>query len=230
MAAQVSPELNLSEAQIPPPGERTKIQLHVCDFVGFSLKPLVEIKPQQQILAKKTVIYHCPIKVSTSTNEIYTYTDTACPYGYAAEAGETAPTISILKKYAPGEPLYTTNILVLDDFKLNPSNAGTTQLYTDFKTPPFGSHESCHTQRVDVKYGSPEGIKTARLTFKREAQADGSVIWMPQNSASWPSMAAIKTYYAQASAEEKVHLYRICDWIPEMEDVAAGSVIQFSAQ
>lgn len=229
-AGQVSADVDLSAMQIPSKGERTKVQIRVCDFVGFSLKPLVEIKAQAQLLAKRTVIYHCALKVSTSTSEIYTYTDTACPYGYAAEAGETAPMISVLKKYAPGEPLYTTNILVADDFRLNVSNAGTTQLSTAFKAPPFGSHQTCHTQKVDVKYGSPEGIKTARLTFKRVPQADGSTIWMPQNSASWPSMADIKNYYAQAGADEKVHLYRICDWIPEAEDVAAGSVVEFSAQ
>lgn len=203
------------------------IALQICDFAGVTLKPLVEIKPQKQLLEKKTVTYHCALKVSTSTNEIYTYNDTSCPYGYAVEAGETAPTISVLKNYAPGEPLYTTNILVLDDFKLNLSNAGTTQLYTDFNAPPFGSHEGCHTQKVDVKYGTPGGIATARLTFKRQGQPDGSVIWMPQNSASWPSMAAIKNYYAQAGADERVHVYRICDWIPELEDVDAGNVITF---
>jgi hypothetical protein len=209
-------------------GGQGKIALQICDFANMTLKPMVEIKPQKQLLEKKTVIYQCALKVSTSTNEIYTYTDTSCPYGYATEVGETAPAISVLKKFAPGEPLYTTNILVMDNFKLNLSNAGTTQLSTTFNKPPFGSHEGCHTQKVDVKYGTSEGISTARLTFKRQGQPDGSVIWMPQNSASWPSMAAVKNYYAQAGAEEKVHVYRICDWIPELEDVDAGNVISFA--
>lgn len=231
-ASQVNPEVKITDDGLwsyQNQGSGTgKISLSICDFASVTLKPMVEIKPQAQVLEKKTVIYHCSFKPSTSTNEIYTYTDTSCPYGYATEAGETAPTISVLKKFAPGEPLYTTSILVLDDFKLNLSNAGTTQLVTSLKAPPFGSHEGCHTQKVDVKYGTPDGIKTARLTFKRQGQADGSVIWMPQNSASWPSMTAIKTYYAQAGLEEKVHVYRICDWIPEFDDVSAGNVIQFT--
>ena len=205
-----------------------KISLSICDFAGVTLKPMVEIKPQAQVLDKKTVIYHCTLTPSTSTNEIYTYADISCPYGYVTEAGETAPTISILKDYAPGTPLYTTNILRLDTFDLNLSNAGTTQLKTEFYAPPFGSHEGCHTQKVDVKYGTADGIKTARLTFKRQAQVDGTIIWMPQNSASWPTMAQIQSYYHQASSEEKVHLYRICDWIPELDDVGAANVIQFT--
>lgn len=228
-AASVSPEISLQSLDLTKDDNgRVKIQVNVCDFVGFSLKPIVEIKPQAKQLEKKTVIYHCAVKPSTSTDELYTYTDTSCPYGYAAEPGETAPTISILKEFAPGEPLYTTKILVLDNFKLNLSNAGTIQLDTDFYAPPFGSHEGCHTQKVDVKYGTPDGIKTARLTFKRMGQADGSVIWMPQNTASWPSMTAIKNYYAQAGSQEKLDIYRICEWIPQAEELASGSVIQFA--
>jgi hypothetical protein len=229
--SQVNPEVAITDGGLwsyqGSGGGSGKISLSVCDFAGVTLKPMVEIKPQAQVLDKKTVIYHCVFKPSTSTNELYQYTDTSCPYGYVAEAGETVPTISVLKKFAPGEPLYTTNILVLDDFKLNLSNAGTTQLTTMFKAPPFGSNEGCHTQKVDVKYGTPDGIKTARLTFKRQGQADGSVIWMPQNSGSWPSMTAIKTYYA-SSSDEKVHVYRICDWIPEIDDIGAGNVIQLT--
>lgn len=229
-AGQVNPEVDLSKVAVPEDGGLAKIELRICDFVGFSLKPLVEIKPQSKILEKKTVIYHCAVQASTTSNSLYTYTDTPCPYGYATELNEPAPTISILKQYAPGQPLYTTNILVLDDFTLDLSNAGTTQLKTDYKRPPFGSHEACHTQKVDVKYGSANGIQTARLTFKREGQADGSVIWMPQNSGSWPSITAIRNYYAQAGEDERLHIYRVCDWIPEAEEVASGSVIRFTAE
>ena len=213
-AGQVSPEVDLSKINIPENGALAKIELRICDFVGFSIKPLVEIKPQSKILEKKTVIYHCAVKVSASSNYLYRYGDTPCPYGYATEPNEPAPVISILKKYAPGEPLYTTNILVMNDFKLDLSAAGTIQLKTGYRAPPFGSHEACHTQKVDVKYGTANGIQTARLTFKREGQANGSVIWMPQNSASWPSIAEIRNYYAQAGADERLHTYRVCDWIP----------------
>lgn len=228
----VSPEVKITDGGLwnyQSQGSATgRVSLQICDFAGVTLKPMVVIKPQAQILDKKTVIYHCAVKPSTSTNELYAYTDNSCPYGYVTEAGETAPTISILKDFAPGEPLYTTKILVLDGFKLNLSNAGTIQLKTDFYAPPFGSHEGCHTTKVDVKYGTPEGIKAARLTFKRQPQSDGSVIWMPQNGANWPAMSAIKNYYAQAGAEEKLDIYRICDWIPSMEDSQAGGVMQFS--
>lgn len=229
-AGQVNPEVDLSKIDLPENGALAKIELRICDFVGFSIKPLVEIKPQSKILEKKTVVYNCAVSVSAGSNYLYRYYDTPCPYGYVTEPNEVAPTISILKKYAPGEPLYTTNILVMNNFKLDLSAAGTIQLTTSYKQPPFGSHEACHTQKVDVKYGTASGIQTARLTFKREGQANGSVIWMPQNSASWPSITAIKNYYAQAGVDERLHVYRICDWIPEAEDVTSGSVIRFSGE
>lgn len=229
-AGQINPEIDLSKIDIPEDGGLAKIELRICDFVGFSIKPLVDIKPQSKILEKKTVIYHCAVDASAGSNYLYRYYDTSCPYGYATEPNEVAPSISILKKYAPGEPLYTTNILVMNNFKLDLSPAGTIQLKTEYKQSPFGSHEACHTQKVDVKYGTASGIQTARLTFQREGQANGSVIWMPQDSSSWPSITAIKNYYAQAGADERIHVYRICDWIPEAEDVASGSVIRFTGE
>jgi len=229
-AGQVSPDVDLSKMPSASNDAEAKIQVRICDFVGFSLNALIEIKPQTQRLEKKTVIYHCALKVSTLGNEVYTNTDTHCPYGYVVEAGETPPAITILKKYAPGEPLYMTNVLMLDNFKLNLGNTGMTQLRTTFKKPPFGSQAGCHTQKIDVKYGSAEGIKSVRLVFTREVVAGNNVFWMPQNIENWPSMAEIKSYYSQAGADERVHLYRICDWIPELEDIEAGSVIRLPAQ
>lgn len=228
-ASRMSPEIDLSTLSLVKDEDgRAKIPVSICDFVGFSLKPLVEIKPQPKLLEKKTVIYKCVFSVNTSTRELWQWSNQSCTYGYATLAGETAPTISILKDYAPGSALFNEHAPVQSKFGLNVGNGGQPHLESQFYKPPFGSNEACQTTKIDVKYADAQGLKTARLTFNRFLDTNGDEIWAPQNPSTWPTLDQMEAYYRQA-ANEKVTLYRVCEWMPEAEDVASGSVIQFSA-
>jgi len=230
-AATVNPEVQLLDKEIveTSDGSQAKIQLEICDFVGFSLKPTVQIKPQQQMLEKKTVIYKCTFKPSVGTRDLWQYGNQPCTYGYTTIEGETAPTITILKEFAPDSPLFNANAPVQERFELDIGSGGQPELSSSFRNPAFGSNAACHTTNLDVKYSDSTGIKTARLTFKRFTNTDGSVVWAPQDSGSWPSLDTLEAYYRNAS-NEKLTLYRICEWIPELADVESGSVVQFVGQ
>jgi hypothetical protein len=209
-------------------GGQGKITLAICDFAAITLKEMVEIKPQRQILEAKTVIYHCDFAPSIQSDYVYTFGKPSCPYGYLAAPGETEPEITILKKYAPGEPLFDNAVPVLTFFTLEQGNGGGAKLSADFSAPAFGSSNGCYQLKMDVKYGTSSGAKAARLVFDRLEQADGSVIWAPKDSASWPSVMAIRNYYAGAGEAERVHVYSVCRWIPETEDATNGSVVVFN--
>lgn len=229
---RVSPDVVLTDSDqvMLTEDHKARIKLQICDLVGVTLKPIVVIAPQPQLLEKKTVIYDCAVSPnSTGSTRFYRYENTPCTYGYATEVGETAPVITILKKFAPGTPDYLSSGLVLDTFELDRGRTGEVYLNTEFFKPPFGSHEGCHTQKLDVKYGSPDGIKTARLVFKRGTNSSGQVVWLPQNSQSWPSLESIVSYYSNAR-DEKIHVYRMCEWIPELLDNQSGQVVTFGVQ
>lgn len=229
-APHVTPDIDLSsQTLVKDEDGRVSIQVNICDFVGFSLKPLVEIKPQPKLVEKKTVIYQCSFKPTVATRNLYRLDNQSCTYGYAPLAGETALVISILKDYAPGSALYNDNAPVMDKFDLELGNGGLPRLETRFLKPAFGSNAACHTQKVDVKYAVNGAVKTARLTFNRFTDEAGDEVWAPQDSASWPTLDQLESYYRNAS-NETMTLYRECEWIPEATDVAASSVIQFAAQ
>lgn len=230
--AEPEHEISETDFQYMDGENRLQLTVSVCDFAGFTLKPVMQIKPQKKNLEKKLVVYHCefvPDYASTSSTSPYIQKyvgDTPCGYGYETLDGETAPKIEILKEYAPGTSLYNAKLLRFDSVKLSVGNAGQFLLDTDFYNPPFGSLTACHTMKLDVKYATGSGVAVKRLEFKRSDQA-GGVTWMPQNESDWPAVKDIARYYKE-SESEKMHLYRFCDWIPEAKDLKAGNVISIN--
>jgi hypothetical protein len=122
--------------------------------------------------------------------------------------------MTVPSAYAPGTANSQSQALALERFYFQSGRSGPYTLITDFTNLPFGSHTGCHTQKLDVKYATPDGYQTARLTFKRGEAQNGSAVWMPQDSESWPSLENIARYYGESN-NEKLTLYRICDWSTE---------------
>ena len=174
------------------------------------------------------VIYSCPFPVSTSFSDdrIYFNYLSPCEYGYKAEAGETAPKITVPKKFAPDAPLYNDKALQIDKVELAYGKGEVHQLKTKFKKPPFGSIRSCHTAKVDLKFGDTDGsIKTSRLTFSKHNADNGKGSWIAQNPGSWPTIESIVAYYDESPSSEEAHLYLICDWLPSAEELESNQVV-----
>ncbi len=211
---------------------RVQIKLEICDFAGYALKPLITIKPQNKNLEKKLVSYKCtftPTSVYANTARPYLkrYEDTACTYGYEKLPGEEDLKISIIKDFAPGTALYNEKMLRMDDFNLTLGNADQYFLDIPFFKPPFGSLQTCHTAKVDVKMLGDSGIETRRLEFKKNSSGSG-VLWMPSPNTNFPNLSKIASYYEQSNTE-KITLFMLCDFIPETNDLDAGKVITIDA-
>ncbi len=207
-------------------GNRLVMKLSICDFAGFSLKGVIRIAPQKKLLEKKLVIYHC--EMTPRNTSIYgrpsvnLNTETKCSYGYQTLPGEAPPKIEVLKDYAPGTPLYMEKLLKTRSIELETESDHRIKLKAEFSIPPFGSIESCHTTKVDVKFATESGVQSKRLEFKRNPNE--GIKWVPQNYEDWPTMLAVARYYKN-SANEKIHIYSFCDWIPEGRDVNGGNII-----
>ncbi len=206
------------------------IKLHACQFPSTS-----EIVPadysgspgsaeRSPTLEKpKTISYKCNFSevIGYSDGTMTTYGRSRCTYGYDPQPGETMPELEVPNDYAPGTPLYLNNILNFEDISFKIGRAGQIAVSAETSSLPFGSIQSCHSLKINVKMATNASTTTHRLDFFRSG-IKGADTWTIKETATTPKMIDLAMYYRES--KESLTAYLICTWIPSSPNLPTTKI------
>ena len=193
--------------------------LVLCDFVGMSLTPIVNIESHRSALEKRLAVYTCEFSITNiwpTLGVMTSYDGVYCDIDYEALADQEAPSIEVPEEFAPGSDLYSGTRMQLTRFDLEEHDeAQSFRLEVEFGALPFGSHRGCYRQEIDLFYAANGDIRETRLVYERAEGVEGESVWLIQNEDQLPNFDLITSYYHDANENSrKATLYRFCEWSP----------------